>query len=260
MFGPTFGIARIPWEQKLSCSGLFEEDAAMKCLFEMMLGCHNMGCSLYCNKQCCIDKIYCNNFTPEFNCIVDITCQFSSGCTGVRTWGSTCWCSRRRWVIFDVGTTCLRRCQNHVCCCTTVTGSFASWMCCDPANAIACWDSFKAACDACCYTMNVGWCCYAQKACNNWQRIPTVLMCVNSDTIFSGLSDHRQLANPSGANFIQGYNKVGVFYPNNNNSYYPGSSGGHYGWYSYQTTPCCKWAGISGSMKYWFDNHYARVL
>jgi hypothetical protein len=257
---PSFAIGRIPWEQKLSCSGLFEEDAGMKCLFEMMLGCHTMGCSLYCNKQCCIDKIYCENFTPEFNCIVDITCQYTLGCTGVYTWGSTCWCSRRRWTVFDVANSCVCWCQAHPACCKVSLGTFASFMCCDIGGCTAAWNGYLASCLECRVQVSTAHCCLSETPCNSYLSIPTVLMCVGTDTVFNGNPNHRQLSNPSGLNFIQGYNKVETMYPGNKINDNPPSSGGHYGWLSYQCLTCCQLKGKAGPLKWWFDNFYAEVL
>jgi len=257
----TFGMARVPWEQPLSCSGLFEEDAGVKCIFEMLLGCHQMGCSLYCNSQTKINCFFCRNIVPEFNCKVDITCQYTCCCTAVYTWGSTCWCSRNRWVVFDTANTCVFWCQLHISCCKVSGGTWGSFMCCDLGGCLAARCAYETACpqsltcNVCSKLTALG--CVA---CLNPQRIPTVVMCVGSDTIFAGHSDHRQLTNPKGLHYVQGYDKELTRGYTSRPSGDVVSNGTHFGWFSYNNNACCSLTGANGSIKYWFDKYYARIL
>lgn len=257
----NFGIARVPWEQKLSCSGMFEEDAGVKCIFEMVLGCHELGCALYSNDQSGIDCIYKCAFTPEFNCIVDITCQYTCDCTAVFTWGSSCWCSKQRWIVFDTSTSNVCWCQIHASGCNAASGTFGSFMCCDVGGCLADFCTLETA-DPQAYGAKM---CTKMLAlqcvpCLNTCRIPTVLMCVDATTMFKGHRDHRSLSNPKGIHYVQGYDQE------LENSWHAYSScacpfsGWHYGWFSYNNTPCCNMTGVNGSMKYWFDKYYARIL
>jgi hypothetical protein len=260
----TNGFARVPYEQPLHCSGIFSDDQDMKCLFEYMMGCHCIGCALWCNRQCDIDKfVYCL-FVPCFYETVDITCQYTLGCTGVYTWGTNCLCSRNRWQVWDPSTVCVCHCEKV--CCTRITKSVLCMISCD---CRCTWGAFQT-----CVDLGCGWRPFDVISrsealfCENKCTIPTMLMCICTETLFNGDPNHRNFTNPSSRITLLGYDRPGyigydcvggcltgsITDVDNYRKYF------NDGWYSNQALPCCCMPGMSGPMKYWFDKYYAGIL
>lgn len=259
---PSFGVGRVPYSKPLKCTEMFEEDAGVKCFIEMVLGCHDIGCALYCNNQCQIDKEVYSYFAPCFYCTVDITCQFSLGCPNVYTWGGTCWCSACRWQIWDTSTTCVCYCRftwtgTPTNCCETMLDMVGFDCCCGfCCFKVNCVDA--GSCYTCCNLAN----CCACLTCENYAAVPTALICICTENLFRGVADHRRFTNPSGEVRIIGYDTGGS---REANCFIPDSCGrirhsGHDNYFSNLCQPCCCLKGISGPVKYWFDKYYAEIL
>ena len=163
----NFGITRIPHSQPLCCSPLFERNDTIKCLFEYSNGCHELGQAFYCNDP---DRIWSD--IKKYLCYprfisVDITCQYTLGCTGVYTWGQ-CFCSALNWKIKD-----------------TSTDTFHVYDCCTLADCCA------LLCDLVFVSAICDYQCQAYCA-------PSVYKNIKDDTLFAGTTNHRVFSSSAG--------------------------------------------------------------
>lgn len=133
-------ITNVPFCKPLCCSQLFSRNPKHKDMIEFMMGCHclakwfdaifHRSCN-FATADACNTKMRCEYVNPCLHNKVDITCQYSHGCTGVYTWGNSQWCSQARWVIADMATTtfCFQSCTNQStnCLCSTSPVCFCTF-------------------------------------------------------------------------------------------------------------------------------------
>ncbi len=108
-------VSSIPFCKPLCCSQMFDRMAKHKDLIEFFYGCHCLfrwWQALFQNSSCYAFAEDSHLKQKESMCMwcfsgkVDTTCQYTLGCTCVRTWNSSYWCNKNRWIIADMATSC----------------------------------------------------------------------------------------------------------------------------------------------------------
>jgi len=247
-------IAKIPHCTPIGCSNYASRDPAMKYLIETLHGLTDLSHAW----SCCNDDTTRNFQRGVFNRhyyggtldTVDITCQYSLGCTEVYTWGKN-FCSKQRWVVENT-------CDLFVCFCSCVCNCYGGYGCghycmryCDIYSMDRC-NCFLCAypCYPACLNCAVNFDC---KACHDAQHMPTALKGISASTVTNGGTDASVISrgNPYYDN-INFYDDTII-----NPDYGVSSNDRQNGWVNHSSTTCFE--GVAGMLHEWFNKNYACI-
>jgi len=113
--GLQSAVSSIPFCKPLCCSQMFDRMPKHKDLIEFFYGCHCLfrwWQALFENSSDYAAAEQSHLKSKETICMwcfsgkADLTCQYTLGCTNVRTWCTSYWCNKNRWLIADMATSC----------------------------------------------------------------------------------------------------------------------------------------------------------